>query len=233
LISLSEAGIPQSWLLGVLHDYADPGLRQEAHLRHRAVALPSVKAIDRTLKILNKASTALESFAKIDGVPEWVRYHRADLRLRLFEILKSYRHAMDDVRAELAGLASAKGEGASEELLAGLVEAVTGVTGTPHWGDLAYLVEATYFAHNRRFHADRDTIRKKYNRFVENFPRIQESWAGLDWKQFFDLGEHIEQPSSRDPQAQMDHLIRRFGNRSTNHKIRPARYRKIHKSMKR
>jgi hypothetical protein len=231
--SLVEEGIPQDWLLHVLHDYADPGLRERKQLQHRKTALTSVKGVDRALKMLSGASDALNSLACSDAVPNWVKDFHFNLRRSLFTHLDSYETAMSEVREELAKLASKKGEGVSEEFLAGLVEAVNSVTGQPHWGDLAYPVEGAYFAHSRRLHADRDTIRKRYQRFVKNFPRVHESWVGLDWKTYFGIGGIIEATTSTDPRDVMDHFIKRFSPKSRKRRSTTPRYGKIHRSMKR
>jgi hypothetical protein len=187
LLSLASEGLLQDWLLEILYDYADPGLRKQKQLHHRKTALTALKELDRTLKVLGKASEVLESFSRNSSVPDWVRDNHFNLRRKLSADLNGYREALVEIREELAKFVSEKGEGVSEEYLSGLVEAVISVTGQPHWGDLAYLIEGAYFGHNRRLHADHDTIRKRYNRFVRNFPRIHETWLGKDWECYFGL----------------------------------------------
>jgi hypothetical protein len=158
-----DAGIPQDWLLEMLHGYADPSVRQRQQLRYRTMALASLKEIDRVLKAVSKTSDALEQFAGNEEMPDWIRDNHFNRRRNLSTLLTEYHAAMEEVRDEVAQFASEKGEGVGEELLVGLVEAVTDVTGQPNWGDLAYLVEGAYFAHDRRFEGDRDKIRKRYS----------------------------------------------------------------------
>jgi hypothetical protein len=226
--SLIDAGIPQDWLIQILHAYADPLVRENAQSLHRQTALPSIKEVDHTLKALGKASDALKSLAGNNSVPAWTRDHHFNLRSSLAQHLCAYEEALREVRQELVRLASEKGEGASEELLAGMVEALTDITGQPNWGDLAYLIEAAYFGHDRKFEADRDTIRKRYGRFVRNFPRLHESWVGLDWKCFFGIEEKAEVRTELTPHEQMDHFMRRFIDEGPGRRSTKPRHAKIH-----
>lgn len=228
-----DAGIPQDWLLEMLHRYADHAVRQGHQLRYRTMAISSLKEIDAVLKAVDKTSNALEQFAHNEEMPPWIKDNHFNLRLNLSRQLDEYRSAMEEVRDEVAKFASQKGEGVSEEVLVGLVEAVTNVTGQPNWGDLAYLVEAAYFGHNSEIEGDREKIRKRYVRFVKNFPRIYENWMYLDWKCFFGLEQKAEAPSDLPPQDAMARFMRRFGGKPTKTKSTKPRYGKIHTSMKR
>jgi hypothetical protein len=228
---LVDAGVPESWLLVMLHSYADPGLRQEAQLRYRKIALTSLKELGRTMKAVGKAMDALEQLVTNEELPDWVRDNHFNLRRSLVAQLETYEVAMGDVRRELAKLASEKGEGVSEELLGGLVEAVLDVTGQPQWGHLAYLVEAAYYGHNRRLEADRDLVRKRYDRFVGNFPRVHEEWTGKDWRCFFGLKPHTLSPGN--PSNRLEAFLKRFERKSAKNTPIKRLYGKIHSSMKR
>lgn len=233
LRALVDAGVSESWLLQMLYDYGDEGLWKRERFRQRTNALASLKEINGALTALNKASEALERLSGNDSVPDWVRDHYFNLRRDLATQLKAYRGAMGEVKNEVTKLASAKGGGITEQLLAGLVEAVIHVTGQPHWGDLAYLIEASYFAHHRKGEADRDKIRKRYDRFVKNFPRVHETWLDKDWKCFFGLDPQIAGPMSANPQEAMDQFIKRFSPKTRRQLSTKPRYGKIHRSMKR
>lgn len=233
LRALIVAGISECWLLQILHGYGDPGLRQREQSSQRQKALFSLKEVDRVIKSLEKASAALRSFADNESIRDWVRDNDLNVRRDLSAHLKTYLDAMTEMRDELAKLASGKGEGVSEAWLVALVEATIDITGQPHWGDLAYMIEATYFAHHLRGEVDRDTVRKRYDRFVKNFPRIYESWSGLDWKTYFGVEVKIEPSSSANPQDAMDRFIKRFSPEARKQLTTKPRYGKIHRSMKR
>jgi len=233
LRALVDAGIPESWLLQILHGYGDPDLRQREQSSQRQSALSSLKEVNRVIKSLEKTSDALESFTDNSGVRDWVKDNHLNLRRDLSARLKTYLDAMTEMRDELAKLASGKGEGVSEAWLVALVEAAIDITGQPHWGDLAYMIEATYYAHHLRGEVDRDTVRKRYDRFVKNFPRIYESWSGLDWKTYFGVEVKIESATSTNPQDAMDRFIKRFSPETRKQLTTKPRYGKIHRSMKR
>ena len=82
--SLIDVGIPESWLLRILHDYADPELRRREQLRQRETALRSLKEIDRVRKSIGNASGALEAFASCDSIPDFVRDNYFNLRRSSF-----------------------------------------------------------------------------------------------------------------------------------------------------
>jgi len=175
LRTLEAEGIPRSWLLEMLHDYADPGRRQREQSAQRQVARENLRVIDRVLRVMDNGGKELSAFDANPEVPEWVKLHRSDQRKTLKGILASYAESLWEVRRENSSLASNKGEGVCEDLLVWLVDAVTAVTGEPHWSDLANLVEAAYYAHGRKLQgetADRDMVRKRYKRFLANFPRL-------------------------------------------------------------
>ena len=229
-----DAGIPQDWLLQMLHQYTSNDVRRQQQLHYRTMALLSLEEIDRVLKAMNKASDALEHFNGNEGIPDWIKDNHFNLRRNLSTLLAKSHGAMEELRRELAKFASEKGEGVGEELLVGLVEAVRDVTGQPNWGDLAYLVEGAYFAHKRdRSEVDREKIRKRYVRFVKNFPRIYESWMYLDWKCFFGLEQKTEALSDLSPQGAMGRFMQRFGDKEEKTRSTKPRYGKIHTSMKR
>jgi hypothetical protein len=192
LRALEEKGIPKSWLLEVLHDYADPSRRQRQQNYQRTVARENLRAIVRLIKILDRCTKEIVVFEGDPALPDWVKSHRTNHRRGLRAIIATYADSLREMRRENSALASNKGEGVCEDLLVWLVEAVTAVTGEPRWSDLANLVEAAYYAHGRKLQgetADRDMVRKRYKRFLANFPRLYENIYRdpNDWASSFGL----------------------------------------------
>jgi hypothetical protein len=232
LQSLTSHGIPQDWLVDILHDYTDPTLRRRKQLEQQKTALTSLKEVDRVLKVVAKAEVLVDTFGGDPRIPLWAKDQHLGRSHALSTHLRSYLADLGKMRQELAKLASDKGEGVGEEMLVGMVEAVREVTGEPCWGSLAYLLEGSYFAHGlTRLTIDRDLIRKRYKRFTKNFPRIAASWL-QNWGAWFGLKPEAKARSSGE-HSPMDNLIRRFARNADNPLPTKIRYQKVHPSMKR
>jgi hypothetical protein len=226
LRTLEEEGIPHNWLLDVLQIYADPNRRADDQARYRTAALATKRAIDKLMKALNKASESVKAFqASCDPSLLGDRLAIRDQLQSLKETLASGIEHLNEVSIENAKLASSKGEGISEEWLVHLVDGIEAATGTPHWSDVAYLIEAAYTAHNRRINADRDLVRKRFNRFCENFPRIREinQLSLLEWTGNLGLSRHVTRDLSK---PWFVDFLRPWRNTT---KPKKKRYGKIHK----
>jgi hypothetical protein len=234
LRTLEAEGIPKGWLLELLHDYADPRRRQTEQSCQRKAARENLRAIGRATKILDKCTKDVSAFESNSDIPDWVRFHRSDQRKALQGSLACYADSLREIREENSKLASNKGEGVCEDLLVCLVEAVTAATGEPHWSDLANLVEAAYYGHGRKLQgetADRDMVRKRYKRFLANFPRLYEDIYRdpNSWVRSFGLPPVYGMPKPREDWWEC------WNHRQIREKSKPSkkrRYGKIHKRKK-
>jgi hypothetical protein len=229
LRSLEQEGIPRNWLLEILHDYADPKRKGDGQNPHRTVALSTKRGIDKLLKVLGNTSKSLKAFQGDQNISPWAKAAHVDQFRNLEEKVTQCMRSLRGVRIENAKLATRKGEGVSQELLVILVDAIEGVTGTPRWGDVAYLIEAAYAGHDRTLEADRDLVRKKFKRFCANFPRLREEilLTRSDWASRFGLSSQGQDPSKDWIEYFMDLRPWRNGART-----KKTRYGKIHVNKK-
>jgi hypothetical protein len=72
-------------------------------------------------------------------------------------------------------ISSQKGKARDEETLVYLSLKIQAITGRPHWGDLAYLLEVAFQTHGQYMEWDKDSVRKAVQRYKKSHPSVYDN----------------------------------------------------------
>jgi hypothetical protein len=164
-----EDGCGRTTLLSYLHLYTGPIIR--GYVQHqKSEAQRTRKALERYLRLLKK--TGKESKGLTQGTEGDVLCAQIGTSLQCeFEtVLNKYAERLAALCKEYAKRASQRGKNRNEVYLVLLWLWIKHRTGEPHWGDLAYVLEAAYAAQNQEVHLDAFAVRQIVRRYKAAYP---------------------------------------------------------------
>jgi hypothetical protein len=162
---LQREGMDTRVLIGFLYDYTHPDSISMTMQKRRS-AREMMKRIPKVQQNLKDAAETLQAILPLMSEQTvFVSFHSAI-------------HTMRDIALQLAPLckevkkvSSQRGKGRNDEILVFLCLDIQAITGRPHWGDLAYLLEVASELHGKPEDWDADKVRGIFKRFRSSYPK--------------------------------------------------------------
>jgi len=163
-------GMYRDRLIDLLHSYCRP-LDKRVLALFREEARERRKSIQKLIGAVKRLKAEIDRASKQDGMARLIR-EADDPRINLRYALQKYLDRLEDWENRFRRASSAKGSGRDDSALVTLVFDLCELTGKPHYGDVAYLVERGLAAYGSNRDLDAEVIKKRVKRFVRRNPTL-------------------------------------------------------------
>ncbi len=173
-----EPACGRATLLSYLYVYTSP-TAGKTRAYFKAEAGRKKQALARLSKLVTRTSREADKLVSAD---DGLHAEIGDsLQAGLRETLSMYQGRLAALQRVYKKRASLKGQNRDEQYLIILWLRIKHRTGSPHYGDLAYILEAAYAGHGREVYLDADAVRKIIKRYktfhAEQYRRFEEGIA--------------------------------------------------------